>query len=95
MRPRTRLLIPLLVVVLALLVTTLTVAARSGGPYDLWECIGCAGGYSSGGQYVLFSTIGQAAAGPTMNGGTFTLDSGFLAYGDDASVYLPLTLGGR
>ncbi|MBI5800997.1 MAG: tandem-95 repeat protein [Verrucomicrobia bacterium] len=37
------------------------------------------GGPSAGGQFTLFSTLGQAEAGPRMAGGAFKLDAGFLS----------------
>jgi hypothetical protein len=36
------------------------------------------GGVSAGGQFGLFSTVGQAEAAPRSAGGAFTLDTGFL-----------------
>ncbi len=42
-----------------------------------WYKIAGGGGVSSGGQYSLQGTIGQAEAGATMSGGAFSLTGGF------------------
>lgn len=52
--------------------------AQSGGPYDLsWSTIDGGGHvFSTGGAFELGGTAGQADAGP-LNGGSYTLSSGF------------------
>ena len=58
------------------LVNTLT-HAQSGGPFDLtWSTIDGGGGFSSGAQFQLSGTIGQADAG-ALTGGNFKLEGGF------------------
>jgi hypothetical protein len=37
------------------------------------------GGQTQGGTFTLYGVIGQPDAGPTLTGGTFTLNGGFLA----------------
>ena len=53
-------------------------SAQSGGGYDLtWNSIDGGGGmFSTGGNYSLGGTIGQADAG-TMSGGNYSLIGGF------------------
>ena len=96
MRARQCLLAGVLLLAVVLSLATITAAAQSGGQFSLeWQCAGCGGGTASGGPYVLFGSAGQPLAGAAMTGGGYSLESGFLAYGDDSSVYLPLTFGRR
>jgi len=79
-------------IVLALLIVS-SVAAQTGGNYNLsWSTIDAGGGSSSGGSYMLAGTIGQPDAG-VQSGGSYTINSGFW---NDAlvarSVYLPIIL---
>ena len=73
------------------------VLAQSGGGYDLsWYTVD-GGGYtwSTGGNYSLGGTIGQADAG-TLFGGGYSLGGGF--WGGTAieyPIYLPLVLRNR
>lgn len=93
---RFTLLLPLLALVL--LPLSRMVVAQSDGGYDLtWNTVD-GGGYtfSTGGDYSLGGTIGQADAGQ-MGGGDYTLSGGF--WGGIVSVveyyehvYLPLIL---
>ncbi|MHB0879220.1 MAG: hypothetical protein ACYC5O_24545 [Anaerolineae bacterium] len=95
MRYRMRLLTVVFVLAAVLVLAGGVAAAQSGGPYDLsWNCAGCSGGAAGGGTYVLFGSVGQPAAGTVMIGGSYAMVGGFLAYGGDASVYLPMTMGG-
>ena len=56
------------IIVLLVLILSLPVSAQSGGDYDLsWSTIG-GGGASSGGQYVIMGTIGQADAAYSQEG---------------------------
>ena len=84
MKPKTRAVILLAALVIALLAIAGGVAwAQTGGPYDLsWNTIDGGGAtFSSGGTGVAYEvggTIGQADAG-TMSGGSgvYGLDGGF------------------
>ncbi len=44
------------------------------------------GGPSAGGQFTLFSTVGQAEAGPKLSGGAYALDTAFLSAAMDNSL---------
>ena len=70
-----------------------TVAAQSGGGYDLsLSAIDGGGGTSSGGSYTMNGTIGQPDAG-VMLGGDYTLAGGF--WSGDTTIYrtfLPLVI---
>ena len=55
-----------------------TIASAQSYSID-WFTIDGGGGTSTGGVYSVTGTIGQPDAGPTMSGGTFTLDGGFWA----------------
>ncbi|NTU62372.1 MAG: hypothetical protein HGB05_03000 [Chloroflexi bacterium] len=86
----------LMLVIVALLALTVSVAAaQTGGGYDLtWSTIDGGGGSASGGSYTLDGTIGQFDAG-VMSGGAYTLSGGF--WGGPAAlaqfkVYLLLIL---
>ncbi|MHC4150023.1 MAG: hypothetical protein ACYSR5_11120 [Planctomycetota bacterium] len=58
-----------LVVLIGLLVLPYTVEAQSAGPYVLeWSTIDGGGGTSSGGQYIVTGTIGQADAAYSAGG---------------------------
>lgn len=80
--------------------------AQQGGPFDLtWSTIDGGGGASSGGSYRLAGTIGQPDVG-TLNGGSYTVKSGFWAGGQTPNqtnpgsapgvlvnqIYLPLVM---
>jgi hypothetical protein len=59
-----------LVVLIGLLVLPHMAEAQSSGRYVLeWSTIGGGGGTSSGGQYIVTGTIGQAEAGRSAGGG--------------------------
>jgi hypothetical protein len=81
--------------VVALLITTATAFAQTGGGYDLtWNTIDGGGGPSSGGAYALDGTFGQFDA-DVMSGGAYTLSGGFWngpAAFVQFRVYLPLLL---
>jgi hypothetical protein len=74
-------------------------SAQSGGGYDLtWNSIDGGGAmFSTGGNYSLGGTIGQADAG-TMSGGSYTLAGGFwsglVAWSNSTQfrIYLPVIL---
>ncbi len=44
------------------------------------------GGASTGGQFTLFSTVGQAEAGPKLLGGSYAIDTAFLSAAIDSSI---------
>jgi hypothetical protein len=52
-----------------------------------WFTIDGGGGTSTGGVYSVSGTIGQPDAGPTLSGGSFTVDGGF--WGLIAAVQTP------
>ena len=91
---------PTMVLLVALCVTA-TVYAQAGGDFDLsWNTIDNGGGVSTGGDFGLSGTIGQAEAGVVagtgaLSGGDFQLSGGFWV--DVATVYrlmLPLVVRG-
>lgn len=78
-----------------LLLAAATIAAQSGGGYDLsWNTVDGGGGSSSGGTYTLSGTVGQPDAG-LLTGGAYRLAGGFWGGGAIAMehrIYLPLVL---
>jgi hypothetical protein len=65
-------------IVLGLGVAALLAQAASAQSYSIdWYKIAGGGGTSSGGNYQLSGTIGQADAGSTMSGGAYSLTGGF------------------
>ncbi len=86
---RTRLLIP---ISMALLIVS-SVAAQSGGTYDLsWSTIDNGGGSSSGGNYTVEGTLGQPDTG-VLSGGGYTVNGGFwFSTGVSYQVYLPVVM---
>ena len=80
-------------VLLLLGISTASVAAQSGGGYDLsWSTIDGGGGASAGGGFRLRGTAGQPDAGE-MDGGSYRVGGGF--WGGGAVVYhlyIPLVL---
>ena len=91
---KTTLKLSLLLALLAALLLVVTVSAQTGGGYDLtWSTIDGGGQtFSTGGDFALGGTIGQADAG-ALQGGEFTLAGGFWT---DTTVFyqvlLPLVL---
>jgi hypothetical protein len=68
------------VVALGLLFLHASLPSRCFGQYSInWYTIAGGGGTSSGGQYSLSGTIGQAAAGGPMTGGNLQLTVGYWA----------------
>jgi hypothetical protein len=67
--------------------------AQTGGGFDLfdlsWNTI-ASGTISTGGPYKLGGVKGQAATGPMLSGGSFTLQPGFLQ--DSSYFSLPVIL---
>ena len=52
--------------------------AQTGGGYDLtWSTIDAGGGSSTGGDYQLAGTSGQADAGAALSGAGYSLSGGF------------------
>jgi hypothetical protein len=76
----------------ALLALALLVGARAGASLAIdWYRVAGGGGVSSGGAYVLDSTIGQHEAGQ-LSGGEYVLVGGFQAGAITRyDTYLPLT----
>lgn len=53
--------------------------AQTGGVFDLhWNSIQSGGGYSVGGNYRLYSIIGQPGTEPPLSGNNYTLMGGFI-----------------
>ena len=66
--------------------------AQSGGGYDLsWSTVDGGGTTSTGANYVLTGTIGQADA-DAITGGTYRLVGGFWGSRVQVRVYLPTVL---
>jgi hypothetical protein len=85
------------VLVIAVLLLVASVAsAANPGPYDLsWWTVDSSGGSSSGGDYALTGTLGQAEAGTTSSGSEYTVAGGFWGAGGggvEHDVYLPVVL---
>lgn len=79
MRYRTPWPIVLLIAVFATTLISGLVLAQTGGGYNLtWNTIDGGGGRSSGGNYQLTASLGQADAGPNLTGGSYSLSGGFL-----------------
>lgn len=83
-----------LAIVFALFIVSIA-AAQSGNGFDLtWNTIDGGGGTSTGGNFEVSGTIGQAEAG-TLSGGSYALVGGFW-FGLDSQpnpqrlLYLPL-----
>lgn len=56
-------------------------AGASAQSYSIdWFSVAGGGGTSTGGVYSVTGTIGQADAGSTMSGGSFSVDSGFWSF---------------
>jgi hypothetical protein len=81
-------------IALVLLLIGSSALAQSGGGYDLtWNTVD-GGGYtfSTGGNYSLGGTVGQADAG-VLTGGSYTLVGGFwMGAGAQYKLYLPVLL---
>ncbi|MBL8124852.1 MAG: VCBS repeat-containing protein, partial [Blastocatellia bacterium] len=68
---------------LSALLFTSPAFGQSGGSFTITKSVIAGGGGSgSGGSFTLNGTIGQAAAGTTSTGGSFSLESGFWAGGN-------------
>jgi hypothetical protein len=84
---------PLLAIAALLLLASVALAAS--GTFDLsWWTVDAGGGTSSGGDYSLTGTPGQAEVGTLMQGGTYELAGGFWGTGGQAGydLYLPVVL---
>jgi hypothetical protein len=93
-KPRTYALVAVLVVaaILTLAMARAAAADTSGPGYEItWYTVDGGGGASSGGDYALDGTIGQADAG-SLNGGAYVLAGGFWAGLTTAlyNLFLPL-----
>jgi hypothetical protein len=59
---------------------SLAISTLSAQPFSIdWHAVAGGGGTSSGGDYTLSGTIGQAESGSTLSGGPYTLQGGFWA----------------
>jgi hypothetical protein len=85
----------LLAEAVVLLLIGSSVLAQSGGGYDLtWNTVDGGYTFSTGGNYSLGSTVGQADAG-VLTGGSYTLVGGFWGGTEvQRKLYLPLLLRG-
>lgn len=84
---------PLLGAAALLLLASVAIAAN--GSFDLsWWTVDGGGGTSSGGDYSLTATAGQAEVGALMQGGTYELAGGFWGAGGqpEYDLYLPVVL---
>ena len=86
----------LVIVVLPLLLTTMPVFSQSGGNYGLvrWTVSGGASN-SSGGEFTVSGSAGQAEVGFLLTGGEYTVIGGFLGGGAIPLIndtYLPVVL---
>ena len=71
-----------------------SVAAQSGGQFQIEKSvISAGGGQAVGGQFILDETIGEPVAGTTSSGGGFSLASGF--WGGGVAVASNFTVSGR
>ncbi len=89
-------LLNLLFVVLLLLAVVPSSSAQSGSGYNLsWNVIASGGTtFSSGDNYTLGATLGQAAPG-SLSGGNYALSGGFWnGVITNYDVYLPIVLRG-
>ena len=81
MKPKRKVSIIALVLVLTLLSVGVPVLAQTGGPYDLsWSTVDGGSQSSTGGSYWLGGTAGQLEAGGTLVGGAFELTGGFWSF---------------
>ena len=67
------------VALILIFITSLPIAAQTGGPYDLSHNVIASGGGSdsTGGSYSVDGTVGQAAAGVQSSGSVFGVRGGF------------------
>ena len=81
-------------VVLTLAVFATSVAAQSGGQFQIEKSVVAGGGgQTTAGQFVLDATIGESVAGTKSTGGTFELGSGF--WGGGTTTSSNVTVSGR
>ncbi len=79
---------------LALILSSVSAQAQTGGTYELTQTSISAAGSASGGAYDVSYTVGQADAGEA-SGGSYTLGGGFWGGGvlpsvGDYATYLPV-----
>jgi len=81
--------------IVLLILAIFSVVLAQSGHFDLsWHSVDGGGGISNGGDFAIYSSIGQTDT-DTMSGGAFTLDGGFLSAPvlpgmKGISVYMPL-----
>jgi hypothetical protein len=67
-------------ILMAWVLASLAIQTLSAETYSIdWHAVAGGGGTSSGGNYVLSGTIGQAESGTTLAGGQYTVQGGFWA----------------
>jgi len=78
-------------VLISLLLLSLGFTATAGGNLVLdWWTVDGGGGVSSGGDYTMAGTIGQADAG-MLGGGNYALQGGFWGFASTGgTIYLPM-----
>lgn len=82
-----------LVAILIATVGIVTVFATGTGYAIPWWTIDGGGGTSSGSNYTVSGTIGQADTA-TMSGGNYAVSGGFWSGSPQYKIYLPLVLKG-
>ena len=82
-----------LVAILIATVGIITVFATGVGYSIPWWTIDGGGGTSSGSNYTVSGTIGQADTA-TMSGGNYAVSGGFWSGSPQYKIYLPLVLKG-
>ena len=70
-------------------------SAQTGGSYDVSHSNMHGSGRSSGGQFTVDATIGQAAAGTVSSETPFSMRSGFWAFGPFAPTAAHVSISGR
>lgn len=77
------------------LVLPLVCSAQTGGGYDVSHSNVHGSGRSSGGQFTVDGTIGQAGAGTVSSEAPFSMRSGFWAFGPFAPTAAHVSISGR
>lgn len=86
----------LAVLLLSLLIGSVIMAAPTALTLSWWTVDG-GGSQSTGGNFALVGTAGQAEAGNQSSGGSFQVNGGFwnggpAGSGDSYKIYLPVTI---
>ena len=77
--------------------TTFSIVAQTGGPYDLSHNVVASGGgsNSTGGSYTVDGTVGQAAAGVQSSGSTLSIRGGFWYFQSFAPTAAGTSISGQ